>query len=127
MSKVIVHIDDDRFLLEMYDARLRKAGYEVYEFQKISQNIIEDIANLKPDAIISDIIHSSGDPDGIELCRQIQSDERLKDVPFIFLSNTLRTLKDEDISDLRIALTIEKASLEPHEVIAKIVEVLEKR
>ncbi len=127
MSKVIVHIDDDRFLLEMYDARLRKAGYEVYAFQKISQNIIEDTANLKPDAIVSDIIHGSGDPDGIKLCREMQKDERLKNVPFIFLSNTLRTLKDENISDLRIALTIEKASLEPHEVISKIVEVLEKK
>jgi DNA-binding response OmpR family regulator len=127
MSKTIVHIDDDKFLLAMYDARLKKAGYEVYAFQKFDQNIINDIANLKPDAIVSDIIHGSEYPDGIKLCRQIQKDERLKNVPFIFLSNTLSTLKNENISDLRIALTIEKASLEPHEVISKIVEVLEKK
>jgi DNA-binding response OmpR family regulator len=124
MSKIIVHIDDDRFLLNMYDIKLRRAGYEVYSFQTFDQNIIEEIARLKPDVIVSDIVHDSKDPDGIELCRQMQKDERLKDVPFIFLSNTLSLLKNEDVTDLKIALEIEKASFQPDEVVSQILRIL---
>lgn len=125
MSKIIVHIDDDRFLLNMYDLKLRRAGYEVYAFQNFDQNLLEDIARLKPNVIVSDIVHDSRDLDGIELCRQIQKDQRLKDVPFIFLSNTLSLLKKYDISDLRIALQIEKASVQPDEVVSQIIKVLD--
>ncbi len=124
MSKIIVHIDDDRFLLNMYDIKLRRAGYEVYSFQIFDPNIIEEIARLKPDVIVSDIVHDSKDPDGVELCRQMQKDERLKDVPFIFLSNTLSLLKKKDVSDLKIALEIEKASFQPDEVISQILHIL---
>lgn len=125
MSKIIVHIDDDRFLLNMYDLKLRRAGYEVHAFQTFDQNLLEDIARLKPNAIVSDIVHDSKDPDGIELCRQIQKDQRLKDVPFIFLSNTLSLLKKYDVSDLKIAHQIEKASTQPDEVVSEIIKVLE--
>ena len=127
MSKIIVHIDDDRFLLNMYDLKLRRAGYEVYAFQTFDQNLLEDIARLKPNVIVSDIVHDSKDPDGIELCRQMQKDQRLKDVPFIFLSNTLSLLKKYDISDLRIALQIEKASTQPDEVASQIIKVLKEK
>jgi DNA-binding response OmpR family regulator len=124
MSKTVVHIDDDKFLLNMYDIKLRRAGCDVYRFQSFDSKIVEYIARCKPDIIISDIVHDPKDLDGVELCRQIQKDERLKNVPFVFLSNTLGYLKKVDISDLKIAKQIEKATTQPDEVILQILEVL---
>ena len=120
MSKTVVHIDDDKFLLNMYDIKLRRAGCDVYPFQTFDSKIVEGIAKCKPDIIVSDIVHDPKDLDGVELCRQMQKDERLKDVPFVFLSNTLGYLKKVDISDLKIAKKIEKATTQPDEVVSQI-------
>ncbi len=124
MPKTVVHIDDDKFLLNMYDIKLRRAGCSVYAFQTFDSKIVEDIAKCKPDIIVSDIVHDPKDPDGIELCRQMQKDERLKNVPFVFLSNTLGYLKKVDISDLKIAKQIEKATTQPDDVITQILNII---
>jgi DNA-binding response OmpR family regulator len=63
--------------------------------------------------------------DGFSLCRQWKSDDRLKDIPFIFYTATYTDLKDEELSlSLGAARFIRKPE-EPSKFISIIQEVLD--
>lgn len=53
-----------------------KQGYEVDTFQRIDENSINKIHNNQPDIIFLDLAQFN--TDGIELCQQLKSDEKLK-------------------------------------------------
>ena len=80
----ILLIDDDPIILSMLVSFLSCPEYKIYtaDSAKAAFKILED---MKPDLIVSDIMMP--DMDGYEMRRQLLNDERLKFVPFIFLSS----------------------------------------
>jgi len=126
MKTKILHIDDDKFLLNMYRIRLETDGdYEVTSIQRLDTDYVTQIANLKPDLILSDLVKPF--PNGIDILRAVKANERTSKIPFVFLSNTFGphdTETFEEANTLGIAGYIRKAETTPSEVVDKVTEIL---
>ena len=84
MARILV-IDDNADNLTTFEAVIREAlaDAEVLTARSGEEGIARALA-ADPDAIILDIIMP--EIDGFETCRRLKSDERLRDIPVIFLT-----------------------------------------
>ena len=83
---------DDRVLLER---ALMNEGYSVSSATN-GVRALESALGSPPDLIISDIMMP--EMDGFELCRRVKTDDRLRQVPFIFYTATYVEEKDEQLA-----------------------------
>ncbi|MGA1864169.1 MAG: response regulator [bacterium] len=93
----ILVIDDDVSVRKFMAKVLQKEGYKVY----IATNGLEGFQNAlenKPDLIILDVMMP--DTNGFELCKKIQSEDKIKDIPVIFL--TVRNESEDKIRGLNL-------------------------
>lgn len=96
MSKVrVVAIDDVSDILDLIEYNLTKEGMEVHAFAN-SADALQYIQKSPPDIIVSDWMMP--DPDGLEVCRRIRSNDLVRHIPIIML-----TCKGS-IHDYRLAL-----------------------
>jgi PAS domain S-box-containing protein len=91
MNKILI-VDDMEQNLELLEALLTGQGYEVI-MAKDGEEALEKAGDDPPDLIISDILMPV--MDGFQLCRKWKSDDRLKQIPFIFYTATYTDPKDE--------------------------------
>ena len=82
MSKVIV-IDDEPFILMMIEDKLRKAKIDVTTLRE-SRNALDVIRRIMPELIILDWMMP--ELSGIDLCKMIKADPKLKDIPIFMLT-----------------------------------------
>jgi two-component system phosphate regulon response regulator PhoB/two-component system alkaline phosphatase synthesis response regulator PhoP len=83
MAKVLV-VEDDRFLISAYRAKLSKSGFEV----QLAGDGVEALAALKsfiPDVILLDLVMPR--MDGFATLEAIKKQETLKNIPIIVTSN----------------------------------------
>lgn len=79
----IAVIDDISDVLELIEYNLQKEGMDVHTYTS-STTAIDEIAKTIPDLVISDWMMP--EPDGLELCRRLKSDERTKNIPLMMLT-----------------------------------------
>ena len=79
----ILVIDDEPDLLELVEFNLKKDGYEVI-VAKNGQSGLEIAQKHVPDLIILDLMMPG--LDGLEVCRQLRSDSRTRQIPMIMLT-----------------------------------------
>jgi two-component system phosphate regulon response regulator PhoB len=79
----IVIIEDEADIVEMVAYNLRKEGFEVQGFARGLEGL-EQVRNSPPDLLLLDIMLP--DADGLDICRRLRRDERLKALPIIFLT-----------------------------------------
>jgi len=79
----ILVIDDEPDLLELVEFNLKKDGYEVI-VAKNGQAGLEIAQKHLPDLIVLDLMMPG--IDGLEVCRQLRSDERTRQTPMIMLT-----------------------------------------
>lgn len=119
--KKILIIEDDKFLRTLASGKLKREGFEVFEAVDGKEGMALMRTNT-PDIVLLDIILPG--IDGFEILRRLKTDEKLKRMPVILLSN----LGQE--SDIRHGLSlgaedyIVKAHHTLDEIIARIKKVL---
>ena len=79
----ILVIDDEPDLLELVEFNLKKDGYETI-VAKNGQSGLEIAQKHLPDLIVLDIMMPG--LDGLEVCRQLRSDNRTRQIPMIMLT-----------------------------------------
>jgi putative two-component system response regulator len=82
MTTIMV-VDDISANLKLLDEMLRGRGYRVMLFPRGAMALKAAVKN-PPDLILLDIMMPG--MDGFEVCRRLKDDERLKDVPVLFIS-----------------------------------------
>jgi DNA-binding response OmpR family regulator len=83
VTKRILVVDDEVDILKTVLFRLKKAGYDIMSAQD-GGSAIEQVKNNRPDLILLDLRLPV--KDGLEVCKELKSDENFKDIPIIFLT-----------------------------------------
>lgn len=90
MSSDILIIEDSYEDLHMLDRLLQSAGHHVYAARDGASGL-RAASSLVPDLVMLDIVLP--DCDGFEVCRRLQAEAALSDIPVIFIS----ALQDVDL------------------------------
>ncbi|MCX7744439.1 MAG: response regulator transcription factor [Flavobacteriales bacterium] len=88
----ILLVDDEPDILEFLSFNLKKEGFQIYTSNN-GREAVKIATEIKPHLIILDVMMP--DMDGIETCREIRSNENLKNVLITFL-----TARGEDYSQI---------------------------
>lgn len=120
-TKILI-VDDNEESLYMLESLLKGGGYQTIA----AVNGVEALERLKNefsiDLIISDILMPK--MDGFRLCRECNSDQRLKKIPFIFYSATYKDQKDQDLGKQLGAVKYLLKPLEPERLLEIIQQLL---
>ncbi|WP_294767490.1 response regulator [uncultured Rhodoferax sp.] len=84
MAKRLLVAEDQAIIRKLIRMTLQMAGYEVFETNNGVDAVIQAQA-LNPDLILLDVM-MPGEIDGIEACRRLRQDARMRDVPIVMLS-----------------------------------------
>ena len=115
-GQVILIVDDDLTLRELYGERLKEEGYAVTE----ASDGVEAIKKAQeiPSLIILDIMLPK--TNGIDVVQKIRSDEKTKNIPFIILTALIQEIdKIKKLMTARDSYLIKSEQM-PKDVIEKV-------
>lgn len=121
-DKIILLIEDDKLIREIYTFTLQKAGYEVLAAEDGDEGVLH--AKNHPDAklIFLDVIMP--ETNGVEVLKKLKADPTTANIPVVLLSN----LTDEKVVDEAIKLGaseyLVKAEISPTQLVDKAKEIL---
>ena len=84
MSKKILIIEDEEYLVDMYKVKFESAGYEII-VARDGELGLALARSEQPDLILLDIVIPK--KDGYEVLEELRSDEEIKDLKVYILSN----------------------------------------
>ncbi len=118
-------IDDDAFLLDMYALKFSQKNFQVTSASGTLAALEKLRSGYVPDIIVVDLVMPA--MDGFEFLEVVKKEELAKGALIIILSN----LGQQEDIDRGLALGaagyIIKASATPSEVVAKVLETIEKK
>ena len=120
MNKVLV-VDDKEENLYLLKVVFEGNGFEVTQAKNGTEALETANANL-PDIVISDILMPG--MDGFSLCRQWKTDDKFKNIPFIFYTATYTDTRDEEFALSLGAERFIRKPAEPNELVQAIRDVL---
>ena len=120
----ILCVDDTPDKLELAVAILRKAGYRV-ETAFDGRTALETAGQVIPDLILSDVAMPV--MDGIELCRAVRNDEKLRSVPIMLVTAFLTDAKSMAEGLGAGADDYLEAPYEPQRLVAKVARLIERK
>ncbi len=124
MTKRVLIVDDNSTNLYMFETILKGYGFEVISANNGKEALDKALEN-PPDLIVTDILMPV--MDGYTLCRQVKSDDTLKNIPVVFYTATYTESKNKDFA---LSLGADRFILKPQEpdiLINILNEVLEKK
>ena len=93
----ILIVEDDEDILELVKYNLTKEGYKI-SFEVSGEGALSFLSSKTPDLILLDIMLP--EIDGLEICRTIKSDSKLKAIPIIMV--TARGEESDIVSGLEM-------------------------
>ena len=124
VGKTILITDDDTFLLDMYSLRFTQAGFTVHTSMSAPETIKKLREGLQPDIMLMDVVMPA--IDGFELLEQMNAEKLASHTIKIYLSNLGQDQDFERGQALGAASYIVKANNTPSEVVAHVLDVMEK-
>lgn len=120
-GKVILLVDDDLTLREMYDDRLKAEGFDIIQASN-GEEAIAKARETKPNIILLDVMMPK--INGFDVLKQLKEDPDTKDIPVILLTALIQDVDRTQGKKLGAADYIVKSETMPGEVITKIKSVL---
>lgn len=124
VSKKIVLVDDDRFLLDMYTKKFTNSGYEVKGFNNGEDAIQYLSENEDIDVFLFDIIMPQ--MDGLELISKVKEQNLIPNATKVVLTNQGQQSDIDKAEEIGVNGYIVKAMHTPSEVV-KMVEEFSKK
>ncbi len=122
-KKLVLLVDDDLTLREMYEERLKTEGFEIVQATNGSE-AIQRAKEKKPAIILLDIMMPK--VNGFDVLKMMRADKELKDVPIIVLTALIQDVDRAQGKKLGATDYIVKSETMPGEVIVKIKKALKK-
>lgn len=123
MNKLILVVDDEPDLIKVVTFRLKKWGYKVRTAAD-GREALEMMREVKPDLLLLDLCLPT--VDGGEVCSQIRSDEKLKDMSIVLFTADASSSVAEKAQALGADDYITKP-FNPEELLAKVRRIMEKK
>lgn len=120
-GKIVMIVDDDLVLRQMYSERLKAEGYNILEAGS-GQEALDVLKTNKPDVILLDVMMPK--MNGIDVLKTIRAEESTKNIPVIVLTALL-----QQIEQIKSLLTerdsyLTKSTTLPAEVVKKVAAVI---
>lgn len=122
-KKLILLVDDDLTLREMYGERLKTEGFEIVQATNGAE-AIQKAKEIKPAIVLLDIMMPK--VNGFDVLKMMRADPDLKNVPVIVLTALIQDVDRIQGKKLGATDYIVKSETMPGEVIAKIHGALKK-
>jgi len=116
----VLIVDDEIHIIHVVAIKLRNNGYEVIAAENGAE-ALKLACEDKPDIIVTDF--QMPVMTGLELVRQLRSNEATKDVPVIMLTARGFAVEDKEIKDLEISEFLSKP-FSPKELLRCIEDIL---
>ena len=116
MAKVLV-VEDDRFLISAYRAKLTKSGFEV-QMASDGEEALVLLRDFLPDVILLDLVMPR--KDGFATLAEIKQQSNLKNIPVIVASNLGQKEDIDKAMGLGAADFIIKSDLSMDDLVAKL-------
>ena len=123
-KKIIIIVEDDVFLSDIYQTKFTEAGYECLLAQDGSRCLSLLEGGASPYVILLDIVMPK--MDGLELLTFLKGNEKYKGISVILLSNLGQDTDIKKGMELGALDYMIKAHYTPSEVVKKVEEVLSK-
>lgn len=120
-GKVILVVDDDITLMEMYVERLKMDGAIILQ-AKDGEEALQRVAEGKPSIILLDIMMPK--IDGFEVLTKLKADSETAKIPVIVLSALADDERKKKAKDLGAADYFVKSEMLPADVLAKVSRLL---
>lgn len=121
----ILLVDDDNFLLNMYESKFKKYGHEVIRSTDGEEALSKLREGLLPDIIILDVIMPH--IDGMEILKVLREEKLAENSSVIMLTNQGDSREIEKAKHYNIDGYIVKAALIPSEVVVEVLRIAEDR
>lgn len=123
MAKKILLVEDDAFILKMYQLKMNLEGFEVETAENGKEAL--ELAKSQPDIILLDMMMP--ELDGFGVLEELQKDPELKAIPVIVLTNLSQDDHVRKAMDLGAIGYIVKTEYTPRQVVERVKEVLDKK
>jgi len=120
-GKIILLVDDDLTLLEMYDDRLKAEGFEIIQATN-GEEALKKVREVKPALVILDVMMPK--VNGFDVLKNLRADPEFKNIPVIILTALIQDVDRVQGKKLGATDYIVKSETMPGEVIAKIKKAL---
>ena len=117
MSKVVLLVEDNDFIRNMYHLKLSKSDIEVVEAVD-GKMALDKIKEHKPDLVLLDMMMPN--VSGIDVLRQLKKDGLVPDMPVIVLTNIMNPQWIEEAKKLGARDYIITTDLTPSQVVEKL-------
>ena len=121
MSRKILLVEDDPFLIEIYTTKLKEAGYEV-DTAEDGETALRKIKESIPDLLLLDVVLPNFN--GWEILRKIKADSKTKGIKVVVLSNLGEKQEIEKGVKLGATKYLVKAHYTPSEVVTEVKKIL---
>ena len=94
-GKIILAVNDDPAILDLFDDLLGDEGYHVIldQFSRTTADILNDIRNIQPDLVIMDFI-IGGEGSGWQLLQAVKMDRDTRHIPIIVCTGAVRQIQE---------------------------------
>jgi len=120
-GKVILVVDDDITLMEMYVERLKMDGAIILQ-AKDGDEALHRVAEGKPDCILLDIMMPK--VSGLEVLKKLKEDIEMAKIPVIMLSALADDVKKKEARELGAADYFVKSEMLPADVLARVSQLI---
>lgn len=118
-------MDDDAFLLSMYEVKFKKAGFEVITSPGARDALKKLEDGLTPDAITIDMVMP--DMSGLEFLEEVKKNKYSPEAAIIVLSNQSQTSDIHKAIEIGIDGYVVKATTIPSEVVAEVEKIMKEK
>lgn len=120
-GKVILLVDDDLTLLEMYEDRLKAEGFTIIQATN-GEEALKKVREVKPSLVILDVMMPK--VNGFDVLKNLRADPEFKNIPVIILTALIQDVDRAQGKKLGATDYIVKSETMPGEIIDKIKKAL---
>jgi two-component system cell cycle response regulator len=121
---VVLFVDNMETNIDLVRSTLEPSGYEVFAALSAKEGL--DLARrTKPDLILSDV--HMPHQDGYEFLRMVQADPALANIPFVFLSASVWSTREQQQALVRGAAKFISRPIDPVALLSEIEDCLQKK